>query len=93
MAETVSVGHQPMPMQSSAGSAPAKMINSHVVEAITGLSRSTLWRAERRGDFPARRRLSVGRVAWDEGEVLAWVASRPRGIGQAPAGGRQGGSI
>jgi prophage regulatory protein len=43
---------------------------------MTGLSRTTLWRLERDGQFPRRRRLSARCVAWLESEVEAWVASR-----------------
>lgn len=46
------------------------------VVAITGLSRSTLWRLERRGDFPKRMKLSVASVGWPEREVLDWVQRR-----------------
>ena len=50
------------------------------VQALTGLSRSTLWRLERRGELPARRRLSAGRVAWLESEISQWLESRSRGL-------------
>ena len=42
---------------------------------MTGLSRTTLWRLERAGQFPQRRRLSARCVAWLESEVLAWIDS------------------
>jgi prophage regulatory protein len=45
------------------------------------LSATQIWRLERRGLFPAR--IKIGdpsapnsRVAWDEGEVDAWIADR-----------------
>jgi prophage regulatory protein len=45
---------------------------------LSGLSRSTRWRAERKGMFPQRRVLTEGgRVGWLLSEVLAWSASRP----------------
>ena len=50
------------------------------IEGITALSRTTMWRLERAGNFPARIHLSDNSVGWDEAEVLAWVASRPRGL-------------
>jgi prophage regulatory protein len=40
------------------------------------LSRSTIWRMERAGQFPKRRRLSVNKVAWWEPEIEEWVQSR-----------------
>jgi len=48
-----------------------------VIEA-TGLSRMTLWRLEKAGHFPARRRLGPNSVAWLESDVTAWIESRPR---------------
>src|SRR5438876_10456063 len=42
----------------------------------TGLSRTTVWRLERQGAFPARRRLSPGPVGWLESEVDEWLAPR-----------------
>lgn len=44
----------------------------------TGLSRTTIWRKERDGDFPQRVRLSANSVGWREAEVEAWIESRPR---------------
>lgn len=51
---------------------------------LTGLSRTTRWHLERRGLFPARRRLSVHAVGWLESELHAWLASRAAGVGRAP---------
>jgi prophage regulatory protein len=36
----------------------------------------TLWRMERRGDFPQRVQISPGRVGWLESEVNAWLEQR-----------------
>lgn len=46
------------------------------VTGITGLSRSTIWRLEKSGVFPPRRRLGLNSVAWLRSEVEGWVASR-----------------
>ncbi len=40
---------------------------------VAGISRDTIRRLERDGRFPARRRLSPGRIGWLEFEVLQWV--------------------
>lgn len=48
------------------------------VVALVGLGYSTIWRLEREGKFPARRKLSAGRVAWLHTEVEAWIESRAR---------------
>jgi prophage regulatory protein len=42
----------------------------------TGLSRSTRWRLERRGQFPRRRQLSPGCSGWIASEIAAWIAGR-----------------
>ena len=40
------------------------------------LSRSTIWRMERAGQFPRRRQLSVNKVAWWEPEIEEWIRNR-----------------
>ena len=42
----------------------------------TTLSRTTLWRMVRRGDFPAPVRLSQGRVGFPADSVEAWIRAR-----------------
>ena len=46
------------------------------VARVTGLSRTTAWRLQKRDDFPAPYVISPGRVAYREAEVEAWRASR-----------------
>jgi len=43
---------------------------------IVGMGYTTVWRLEKDGKFPARKRLSVGRVGWLLSEVQEWMASR-----------------
>jgi prophage regulatory protein len=43
---------------------------------LGGLSRTTIWRMHRRGDFPQPVPVSPGRVLWDEAAVEAWIESR-----------------
>jgi prophage regulatory protein len=52
------------------------MLRASEVIARTKLSRSTIWRLERVGRFPARRQISVGRVAWVESEINDWLGGR-----------------
>ena len=49
------------------------------VRRRVGLSRSTIWRLERRGLFVKRRRLSANAVGWPEDEIEAWLSAR-RGV-------------
>lgn len=44
---------------------------------LSGLSRTTRWRLERKDKFPRRRQLSDNAVGWLLSEVLAWRATRP----------------
>ena len=46
------------------------------VVALVGLGYSTIWRLEREGKFPARRKLSAGRVGWVRSEVDRWAKDR-----------------
>src|SRR5690348_2124814 len=55
---------------------PARLLRFPTVRERTGLSRSTIWRLERRGDFPRHRRISANVVAWVETEVVDWIQSR-----------------
>ena len=53
-----------------------KLLRFPMVRERTGLSRSTIWRLERCGDFPKHRRISANAVAWVEDEVLSWIHSK-----------------
>ena len=43
---------------------------------IVGLSRTTIWRLERAGDFPRSIALTPGRKAYRETEVRNWMAEK-----------------
>ncbi|HVY83161.1 MAG TPA: AlpA family transcriptional regulator [Steroidobacteraceae bacterium] len=47
------------------------------VVSVTGLSRMTIGRLERAGEFPRRRQLGARSVAWVQSEVEEWIESRP----------------
>jgi len=53
------------------------MRTDEVVER-TGLSRSSIWRQEQNGSFPARRKIGRKAVGWLSSEVKAWIENRPR---------------
>ena len=55
-----------------------RLINEKQVLALIGLSRSTLWRLERAGQFPSRLQVSTRAVRWNLAEVLEWIESRQR---------------
>jgi prophage regulatory protein len=53
-----------------------KLLRFPAVRERTGLSRTTIWRLERQGDFPMHRRISANTVAWVEDEVVSWIQSK-----------------
>lgn len=55
---------------------PDRILRIHEVREKTGLSRTTIWRLERKGDFPARVALSAGSVGWLLSDVDGWLQSR-----------------
>jgi len=46
-----------------------KLLRIKQVMDVTGLSRMTLWRLEKVGRFPTRRRLGDHSVAWLESDI------------------------
>ena len=56
-----------------------RLVPFREVTQRVALSRSTIWRMERAGQFPKRRRLSVNKVAWWEPEVEEWLRTRRDG--------------
>ena len=53
-----------------------RMLRANEVTKKCGFSRTTLWRLERQGRFPNRRRLSENIVAWSEEEIDAFLEER-----------------
>ena len=43
----------------------------------TGLGRTTVWRKEREGTFPKRRRITGTTIGWLESEIDEWIEARP----------------
>lgn len=59
--------------QSNANQVPDKIIRSKEVQELTGLSRTTIWRLEREGKFPARVPLTSSNVGWRLTDVQEWI--------------------
>ena len=66
----------------TATATPGKRILSQetVLEKVP-VSRTTLWRMERAGNFPKRIQISANRIGWLEADVDAWVEERKQGHG------------
>ncbi len=57
-----------------------RLLRTKHVMAMTGLSRMTIYRFERAGLFPARRKLGENSVGWIDEEIASWIESRPSGV-------------
>ena len=58
------------------GSNQDRILRTQEVIKLVSLSRSTLWRMERKGQFPDRVPLGTGSVGWLKSDVDAWMQSR-----------------
>ena len=57
-----------------------RMMRIPEVVRVTGLSKTTIWRRVKSGDFPAPVRLgslATRSVGWRESEIREWLDSRP----------------
>ena len=60
------------------GSEPDELLWSiKTVILKTGLSRPSIYRYMKRGQFPARRRVGPNRVAWVASEIVVWIQTCP----------------
>ena len=59
---------------------PLKLLRFTAVRERTGLSRSTVWRLERRGAFPKHIKVSANIVVWLEEDVVQWIRAKARGL-------------
>ena len=63
-------------------SVPRKMLNEKQVLQIIPVSATTLWRMEKKGQFPKGSYISANRKIWYEDEIIKWqsaVNGRGRG--------------
>jgi prophage regulatory protein len=56
-----------------------KFLKLKQVSEKTTLSPPTIWRKEKKGEFPARRQISANRVGWLESEIDDWLSRRVNG--------------
>ncbi len=52
------------------------MVSPNEAAKMIGASPVTLWRWERKGNFPKRTKLSPGKVAWRLVDIQAWLLER-----------------
>lgn len=58
------------------------MLRRRSVERMTGLSKSTLYRLIKKGEFPPPLRLTRKAVRWRREEISEWLSHRPRAGGR-----------
>lgn len=56
-----------------------RILRQRELLALIGLSRVTIWRLERAGLFPQRRRIGRNAIGWLKSDIDAWLTTRPRG--------------
>ena len=55
---------------------PEDLILRNERKRLVPLSDTTIWRMERRGEFPHRIAISEKRVAWRRSEIESWLQGR-----------------
>ncbi len=58
---------------------PERLLRLSSVEALTGLKKSSIYDAMKRGEFPPALKLSRRAVCWPESHIQAWIAQRIAG--------------
>ena len=71
-------GDSPAGHPKAAAPEPDRLIGITELCRLTSLSRTTIWRLERAGNFPRRRKISPNRVGWNFREAQSWI--RERGV-------------
>ena len=59
-----------------------RLLRRRQVEEITGLSRSSIYRLMRNGEFPPPVRIGTSAVRWKASHITKWVESRPLATGE-----------
>jgi prophage regulatory protein len=85
-------GRERAPADLARANAGDRILRSREVCTRVGLSRTTLWRAVRRGDFPAPRQLTANAIGWLASEIDAWIGSRTPTRAAAPEVASPGGA-
>ena len=68
----------PKPPESAAPIPREALLRLPEVKRLTGYSTTTIYEHMDRGAFPLAVHLGPRAVAWQAGEVLDWIAARPR---------------
>ena len=58
------------------------LITRHEVERRVGLTRSSIYDAMRKGEFPLPLKVGAKAVRWESSDIEAWMDSRPLATGE-----------
>lgn len=64
-------------MSHAASPPPPRFLRLPEVIQLVGLQRDAIYKLEREGDFPRRRKITPRASAWREDELVKWMNSRP----------------
>ena len=62
-----------------------RIVRLDELTALTGLSPSSIWRYESKGEFPRRLKLGLRAVGWRASQIEAWIESREATAPDSPA--------
>ena len=54
-----------------------RLLRRRDVEKITGMSRASIYRLMRKGEFPLPVKVGPSAVRWKESDIATWIESRP----------------
>lgn len=60
-----------------------RLMTRQEVEVHCGLSRTSIYRLMRAGEFPEAVKVGAKAVRWRQSEIHAWLEARPRASGEA----------
>lgn len=60
-----------------------KIIRMGELSHMLGVSKTTLWRMEKRGELPQRIKISRRVVGWLESDIKEWLKNRPTAASEA----------
>lgn len=71
-------GNTPIPSspQQTNDDSQNRILRTKEVQQRVGLSRSTIWRLEQKGDFPTRVPLGIGSIGWLKSDIDTWLKTR-----------------
>ena len=65
------IGNPPQAQPKQSNDTQDRILRVHEVQKIVGVSRSAIWRMERKGQFPTRLPLGTGSIGWLKSDIGA----------------------